>query len=58
MPSTAKCGKHDVRLMSRRVGETGEIALACPYYDMEQLGGGESERQIIENALGRPKKTN
>jgi hypothetical protein len=51
MPPTAMCGQHDVCLMLRRVGETGEVALACPYCDMEQLGGGESERQIIDDAL-------
>jgi hypothetical protein len=37
--------------MLRRNAKTGEVALACPYCDMEERGGGEDERKIIEDAL-------
>jgi hypothetical protein len=45
--------------MMRQNAKTGEVALACPYCDMEERGGGEDERKIIEDALrGKPKKPN
>jgi hypothetical protein len=53
MTAKAMCGKHDVRLMLRQVKHTGDSTLACPYCDMEELGGGESERRLIDEALGR-----
>ncbi len=46
-----RCGKHDVRLMLRRIGDSDEVELACPYCDMEKFGGGEEERSIIDAAL-------
>jgi hypothetical protein len=52
MPS-AMCGKHDVRLMLRQNDSSGKISLACPYCDMEELGGAEVERSIIDEALGK-----
>jgi hypothetical protein len=45
------CGKHDIRLMLRRIAGTDNVALACPYCDMEELGGGAEERSIIDDAL-------
>jgi hypothetical protein len=51
MQPAPRCGKHDIRLMQRRIAHTGEVAIACPYCDMENLGGGEAERSIIEDAL-------
>jgi len=45
------CGKHGARLMLRRIGDSDDIAVACPYCDMEQLGGGEQERRIIDDVL-------
>jgi hypothetical protein len=56
MPPKAMCVKHDVPLMLRRNDATGEVALACPYCDAEERGGGEDERKIIEDALGRNQK--
>lgn len=59
MPSMAMCGKHTVPLMLRRDDKTREVARACPYCDMEELGGGEAERSIIDQALGeKPKLPN
>jgi hypothetical protein len=43
MPPQAMCAKHAVPLMTRRNAKTGEVALACPYCDMEERGGGEDE---------------
>jgi len=55
----AMCGKHAVPLMLRRNSRTGEIALACPYCDMEERGGGQDERSIIDDALReKPKQPN
>lgn len=51
MPPEPTCAKHAVPLMLRRNAKTGEVALACPYCDMEERGGGEDERKIIEDAL-------
>jgi hypothetical protein len=51
MQSTPRCGKHDVRLMPRRIASTAEVTIACPYCDMEEFGGGEAERSIIDDAL-------
>ena len=53
MMPTAMCGKHDVHLMLRHNDSSGEVLLACPYCDMEELGGGEAERSIIDEALER-----
>ena len=51
--------KHTVPLMLRHDATTGAVALACPYCDMEERGGGEDERRIIEDALrGKQEKTN
>jgi hypothetical protein len=59
MPSKAMCGKHAVPLMLRRNAKTGEVALACPYCDMEKRGGGEDEKTLIEDALRKkPKRLN
>ena len=59
MPPKAMCAKHAVPLMMRRNAKTGEVALACPYCDAEEHGGGEDERKIIEDALcEEPKKPN
>jgi hypothetical protein len=53
------CAKHAVPLMLRRNTKTGEVALACPYCDAEERGGGEDERRIIEYALrGKQEKPN
>jgi len=51
MPPTPMCAKHAVPLMLRRNAQTGEVAPACPYCDMEERGGGEDERKTIEDAL-------
>jgi hypothetical protein len=51
MPPKAMCAKHGIPLMMRRNVTAGETALACPYCDMEELGGGEDERVLIEEAL-------
>lgn len=51
MLPTPMCGKHNVRLMLRRMAKSGEVALACPYCDMEELGGGKAERSLIDDAL-------
>ena len=51
MPSSPMCGKHDIRLMLRRITGMDNVALACPYCDMEELGGGAEERSIIDDAL-------
>jgi hypothetical protein len=56
MPPTPMCGKHDIRLMLRRIAKSGEVALACPYCDMEELGGGKAERSLIDNALREKEK--
>lgn len=45
------CGKHGTRLMLRRIGDSDEGDLACPYCDMEELGGGEQERNLIDDVL-------
>jgi len=58
MPPKPICAKHTMVLTLRRNAKTDEVALACPYCDMEERGAGEDERQIIEDALGRPKKPN
>jgi hypothetical protein len=59
MIPTAMCAKHGISLMLRRNATTDEAALACPYCDMEERGGGDDERKIIEDALrGTPKKAN
>ncbi len=53
------CGKHDIRLMLRRIAGTDKVAIACPYCDMEELGGGAEERKIIDDALRKnPKRPN
>ena len=54
MTPTRMCAKHGISLMLRRNAKTGEVALACPYCDMEERGGGDDERKTIEDALGRP----
>ncbi len=51
MIPSAMCGKRDICLMERQNGSTGEVSLACPYCDMEELGGGDAERSIIEEAF-------
>ena len=56
MPPKAMCAKHGIPLMMRRNATTREIALACPYCDMEALGGGEDERSLIEEALREKSK--
>ena len=59
MPPKAMCAKRAVALMVRRNAKTGEVALACPYCDIEERGGSEDERRIIEGALdGKPKRPN
>jgi hypothetical protein len=58
MPPEPICAKHGVALMLRRNAATGEVALACPYCDAEDRGGGEDERKIIEDALERRKRPN
>ena len=59
MPPKAMCVKHAVHLMLRRNVTTGEAAMACPYCDAEERGGGEDERKIIEDALHeKPGKPN
>ena len=59
MPPKPMCAKHTVPLMLRRNTGTGEVALACPYCDAEERGGGEDERRIIEDALrGKQEKPN
>jgi hypothetical protein len=45
------CGKHNIRLMLRRIAIFGEVILACPYCDREELGGGKAERSLIDDAL-------
>ena len=56
MPPKAMCAKHGTPLMMRRNVTTSEIALACPYCDMEERGGGDSERSLIEEALREKSK--
>jgi hypothetical protein len=51
MSPKAMCAKHGIPLMMRRNDTTLEVALACPYCDMEERGGGEDERSLIEEAL-------
>ena len=53
MTPTAMCGKHDIPLMLRHNGNNGQVSLACPYCDMEELGGGEAERSVVDDALGK-----
>ena len=58
MPLTETCAKHGISLMLRRNDTTGEVAMACPYCDAQERGGGEDERKITEHGVGRPKKPN
>jgi hypothetical protein len=37
----------------RRNVKTGEVALACPYCDVEERGGGKAERKAIDENLKR-----
>ena len=45
------CVKHAICLMLRQIAGTDNVSLACPYSDMEELGGGAEERSIIDEAL-------
>ena len=41
------CPKHNVPLMLRENAESGELALACPYCDVEAQGGGDKELNVV-----------
>ncbi len=45
------CPKHNVPLTLRENAETGELALACPYCDVEAHGGGDKELKIVADAM-------
>jgi len=45
------CGKHDIRLVFRPIAVTGNVDLAFPYCDMEELGAGAEEHSITDDAL-------
>jgi hypothetical protein len=44
--------------MLRQINKDTAGVLACPYCDMEKLGGGEVERSIIDDALCNRRKPN
>ena len=44
--------------MLRTSYENEAGALACPYCDLEELGGGETDRSIIDDALYEKVKPN
>lgn len=58
MPPKAMRAKHAVPLMLRRNVKTGEVALACPCGDVEERGGGEDERGLIDALREKPKRPN
>ena len=45
--------KHKVPLMLRENAEKGELALACPYCDVEAHGGRDKELRIVADAMKR-----